>query len=391
MGTHGGRHPLKGDGLKQYQATRLRITVLLFLFCIGWSCAGICADSDTTNVGVTPFVFSEGEVSWSLPASTVGGSVEWLAGWRGQAWQAGLGLSFKENAWETLSLEGALTWGETEITSSVVFDAQTPSFTFAESRIQTEWGEYRLNAIAHFEGKGCGFRITLRGGRETLIRRLRLNWNLNPYYEPLELEQETFFPVLTQGDVYLNLHESVGGFMCWTDEGFQIAGLRLRLTEDLFWGLRWFGNLLVRTEESKFYTTPSLHLEPEEGFNFYAGPVWDRNASVLSGIRFYGFSFYGELGSVEFRSITALVPELELVKEPYWELVGFIWEMPSACSKEKVEASVAFYFGGESLFALGEVDFESKFPLWDNLSIHVNATFTTSGEAILTLGWEAEF
>jgi hypothetical protein len=90
-----------------------------------------------------------------------------LAGWRGETWQAGLGLSFKENAWETLSLESALTWGETEITSSVVFDAQTPSFTFAESRIQTEWGEYRLNAIAHFEGKGCGFRITLRGGRET--------------------------------------------------------------------------------------------------------------------------------------------------------------------------------------------------------------------------------
>jgi hypothetical protein len=224
-----------------------------------------------------------------------------------------------------------------------------------------------------------------------LLRRLRLNWNLKPYHDPLELEQETFSPALTQGDVCLNLHESANAFLCWTGEGFSFAGLRLRLADDLFWGLRWFGTLFLRADQSRFYASPSLHLEPEQGFNLYAGPVWDRNASVLSGIRFYGFGFYGELGEVGFRSITALVPELELVKEPYWELVGFIWEMPGCSTEETGEVSVAFYFGGDSLFALGEVDFESKLPLWDNLSIRTDATFTTSGEAVLTLGWEAEF
>jgi hypothetical protein len=378
--------------LKQYEAARPRILVLLFLSCIVWVCAGLYASSDTTNAGVTPFVSSEGELAWALPVSTLEGSAEWLAGCRGEAWQAGLGFCFEENAWKTLSLEGAVTWGGAEITSSVVIDVQTPSFTFAESWLQAEWDAYRMTAIAHLEEKGCGFRITLRGGRETLIRRLRLNWNLSPYHrDPLELEEETFSPTLTQGDVYLNLHESANAFMRWTDEGFEFAGLRLRLADDLFWGLRWFGTLFVRTDESKFYTSPSLHLEPEPGFSLYAGPVWDRAASTLSGIKFYGFSFYGELGSVEFRSITALVPELELVKEPYWELVGFIWEMSGCCTEEVGEASVAFFFGGDSLFDLGEIDFESEIPLWDNFSVHIDATFTTFGEATLTLGWEAEF
>jgi hypothetical protein len=80
---------------------------------------------------------------------------------------------------------------------------------------------------------------------------------------------------------------------------------------------------------------------------------------------------------------------LYLIKAPYWELVGFIWEWPSLSGEETGEASVAFLFGGEGPFNLGEIDFESEIPLFEGFTLSLGACLKTAGgtDSSVSLGW----
>lgn len=336
----------------------------------------------------TPFLHSEGELLWSVSEATSLGNAEWEVGWYGEGWRFGFLTTFAENTWETLGLAGNLTFAKAEIMSHVVFDPTESSFSFTEIQATATWGDYRAEGLALLESEGLGWRVFIRGGRGTFLERLRLWWNLK--YGRDELEEETFSPFLTWGDLVLRLSDFVSLFSRFNhEEGFEHAGLQFGPTEATFWDIRWFATMIFSVDRATVYHTPSLWVKNPPGTSFYLGTIWDRDTSELSGIKLYGFSFYGKIGDVRFRSYTSLEGAVSLIKEPYWELVGLIWEWPSFSGEEKGEASVAFLFGGESLFSLGEVDFESEIPLFEGFTLSIGAYLETAGgdDSSVSFGW----
>ena len=333
-----------------------------------------------------PFLHSEGEFLWSISEATLLGSAEWEAGWRGEGWQFGLVTTFAENTWETLGLEGDLTFAEAEILSRVVFDPATSSFSFTEVQARATWGDWRAEGFALLQPEGLGGRVYLRGG--SILERLRLRWNLE--YGRDELVEETFSPFLSWGDATLRFSGFVGLSLRFNhEEGFEHAGLQFGPTEITFWGIRWFASMIFLVDRARVYHTPSFSVTNPPGVSVYVGTIWDRDESVLSGIKLYGFSFYGEIGDVRFRSYTSLEGGISLIKAPYWELVGFIWEWPGCCEESEGEASVAFLFGGEGPFNLGEVDLEAEIPLFEGFTLSIGACLETAGgdDSSFSLGW----
>jgi hypothetical protein len=327
-------------------------------------------------------------MTWSVSEATLLGTAEWEAGWRGEGWQFSFLTTFAENTWETLGLEGLVTLPGLELAPRVSFDAPEKAFSFARLDVEAKWSDYRAQGLALLESEGLGWRVFIRGGNEAFLDRLRLWWNLK--YARDELVEATFSPFLSWGDATLRFSDFVGLSLRFNhEEGFEHAGLQFGPTEATFWGIRWFVTMIFLVDRARVYHTPSFSVENPPGVSVYVGTIWDRDESILSGIKLYGFSFYGKIGEVRFRSYTSLVGGINLIKDPYWELVGLIWEWPSRCSEDKGEASVAFLFGGEGPFSLGEVDFESEIPLFEGFTLSLGACLETAGrdDSSFSLGW----
>ena len=159
-----------------------------------------------------------------------------------------------------------------------------------------------------------------------------------------------------------------------------------------------FGGILSFTPEEKtLEISPAFSLDSPDCFDLYAGILWDSaapagaGASRLDGFKLYGIGFRSEAGPLRLRGLYALSPnEIALVPAPYTALFGAVWDTAGCCG-EPGEGSIAFLFGDDGLFDLGEVLAELAIPVLDTMTVRVGLSLPTAGSPILTLGWDAVF
>ena len=145
--------------------------------------------------------------------------------------------------------------------------------------------------------------------------------------------------------------------------------------------------LTFTTEEKTLEIAPSLSLNAPDCFDLYTGLDWDPATRTLSGLKVYGFGTRCELGDVGLRVLVSLDPNvLALVKAPYRSLIGLVWAMTGPCD-DPGEGSVAFFFGDDGLFDLGEVLAQVILPLADHFTIALDVEIPATGSPTITFGW----
>jgi hypothetical protein len=135
---------------------------------------------------------------------------------------------------------------------------------------------------------------------------------------------------------------------------------------------------------------PSLVLRSGTCFEIYAGLAWDEPTRTLGGSSVYGIGLSCAAGDIELRGLWELDPSsIELVKTPYWALIGLVWDLPSVLS-EPGEGSVALFFGEEALFALGEIEFAAVWSIAPGWSAGIQIDLKVGGGGQFVFRWEGE-
>jgi len=125
-------------------------------------------------------------------------------------------------------------------------------------------------------------------------------------------------------------------------------------------------------------------------FDIYLGLIWDAVTRQIDGLRLYGLGFRCDIAEVGVRALFSFDPAtIALVKAPYNALIGLVWDVAGCCA-ELGEGSVAFFFGEDNLFDLGEIEAAFTLPIVDGLTLSLTATFAMAGTHTLAFGWELE-
>ena len=66
------------------------------------------------------------------------------------------------------------------------------------------------------------------------------------------------------------------------------------------------------------------------------------------------------------------------------------WTAIQGCCGETGEASVAFFFGEDNLFDLGEILFDAAYPAAEKLSFSLSFTLPMNGGPTFSFGWNYE-
>jgi hypothetical protein len=150
-----------------------------------------------------------------------------------------------------------------------------------------------------------------------------------------------------------------------------------------------FGAFLTFTADEKTVEiVPSLSLDAPDCFDLYTGLDWDRTTRTLSGLQIYGLGYRCELGDVGLRVLASLDPNvLALVKAPYRSLIGLVWPMTGPCD-DPGEGSVAFFFGDDGWFDLGEILAEIIVPLDNRLTLLLTLELPAIGSPTIEVGWD---
>lgn len=341
----------------------------------------------------SPFLHSGGEITIDPSGGFLKITLDSLleVGWQGEGWQTSVLSTITQNEFSKLEVKGSTTLLGVALTSNTVFDPQSASFTSTQEEANFTWNGLQVEGIGRLEKRGLGFGILVQAGDSSPFQQLWMRFNLKQYRD--EIIDETSCPSFSSAKLDLKLPVPCLDFISleigWKNDGFEEAWVSLEQGVEILPWLSLGTSVSFRLDEKKVTLYPSLSVSSPPGVDLFCGIDWDAANNKIVGLKLYGIGFHGEVGGVRFRSLTSLAEdEIDLVKGPYWELLGLIWKVPCRCGEG--EASLAFYFGDGYLFDLSEIDFEGEIPLTQAASISGVVCLTTAGLPSLTLGWHLD-
>ncbi|MCK5802682.1 MAG: hypothetical protein KAI66_07615 [Lentisphaeria bacterium] len=360
------------------------VRLLVPLFVLGW-----CG----TVLTGTPFIHSEGEIAVSSldtsPDLSLQTSLE--AGWKEDGWQVSGIATVMDNHWTELRWEGLATLGEISLRSSTIFDPQSASFTSTQMDVAFLWSGLQVGALTRLEGTGVGFGLSIAGPSDSIVQGINLRFNLKQYQD--EIVEETFCTEFSHATINLKLPvpcmDDIFAEIDLNRDGLDEVWLQLQQPLNVLPWLSLGMAVTFRTDEKAASLSPSLSLSSPSCFDLYWGVDWESTDSTFSGLKLYGIGFHGEIGGVQIRSLTALLPdEIALVKSPYWELLGIASKIPTYCGEGEVSA--VCYFGDSGLFDVGEVYLEINLPLSPAWMFSLTICLPTAGTPSFTLTWKGD-
>ncbi|MEW5826306.1 MAG: hypothetical protein AB1778_05690 [Candidatus Bipolaricaulota bacterium] len=264
-----------------------------------------------------------------------------------------------------------------------------------------EWREGTLDVTLGFEtfclalgllrqGKGVGGTIRLELPRASLLEEVSIGLNVDAFGR---VQTESCQFPLTYAETRFSFScacaEGVGtatflatGFSDFVVSAASVGGMPFGVTLGV--------QVRYAAGESTLHVAPTLSLGHSECFELYAGLAWEQATATLSGIALYGVGLACEIGDVRVRGLWELDPNaISLVAEPYWALLGFVWDVSGCCGDG--ERSVAFFFGEDGLFGLGAMEFSIEEVATPGCTTSLTVTLKTSGIASLTFGWQVSF
>ncbi|HEU67632.1 MAG TPA: hypothetical protein ENN53_00125 [Candidatus Acetothermia bacterium] len=338
-----------------------------------------------------PSLTWDGKLSWDLATAAVKWASDLSLAWDLGPWKWTTASSFADGAWTKLLLSGSGRLKGSAVTPSVEFNPQALAFKGAKLcwRILS-WEGVEFRGVARLEEKGFGWGLSLRSPPGSLVERVRLRFNLKRQLD--EVKDATFTPSFSFGEARFSIPLScclsrIRGWVRFTKAGFEEAGVSFPLPGKLDCGISFWVSLRFRIEEKRASLFPSLVYQGPAGVALLLGLDWDPATSTLRGISLYGFGFHGKVGDFRFRSLTGLAEDkIDLVKDPYWELMELIWKVPGCCGDG--EAAVTFYFGDDGPFGLGEVELRAEAELAPGARVGARLELPVGGGGKIGFTWQ---
>ena len=315
------------------------------------------------------------------------------AGLQAETWRFGALADLSDGAWTGFSLEAAAVIGETAATASTTFDPTDGSFLAAEAMAVGPLQGVVFSTLARLEPGALGAAVSVEGDGSAPLQAAEIGFNLSPFGE---IQTESCALAFSYASAAFTLpigecEETAEIEILWDCDGFVEFAASVAEVGALPFGMQFGGFLSFTPEEKMLEISPAFSLDSPDCFDLYAGILWDSDANRLDGFKLYGIGFRSEAEGLRLRGLYALSPnEIALVPDPYTALFGAVWDTAGCCGKAG-EGSVAFLFGDEGLFDLGEVLGELVLPIIDTVTVTLGFSLPTAGPPTLTVGWDAAF
>ena len=293
---------------------------------------------------------------------------------------------------DTLSLSSIAPLGSATLSAAVQFDEQTASTVSGNAGVATAFDEIGIDVETVFAPGAMGMGIEVRPQLGAIVERFAIGFNLSPF-GTTQTESCSLNFTFIEIDFSFSgppCADAITGSLLYEADGFTELYLSASQVGGLPIGVSFGASVLHEAEEKTLDLHPSLTVESPACLDVYAGLDWDDATRSLKGIKIYGLGARCEIGGVRFRGLWSLAPsEIALVKAPYWSLLGLVWTL-SGCCDEEGEGSVAFFFGDENLFDIGEIEAAFMLPVSETSSVSLTAALKMGGGYTLTLGWDVE-
>ena len=344
-------------------------------------------------VMANPAVQSQGTITVDPTAGTISLDASVAAGWTSESINLLMALNLSNTGIDRLSADASVALGEVLTTGLVAtFDPQASSFTQSQFGIAAALQDANLSFTGLLEPNALGWSVDLASTTDSVLQAIAIGFNIDPFGG---IQTESCRPAFTYARFDLaipldgcNTTASVSS--SWDCAGFGELSLSVPTVGGLAWGVQIGALLTFAMDKKTLEFFPTLNLDNPECFDFYTGLEWDNVTNTISAINFYGVGFRCEINDVQVRILYSLDPStIALVKSPFKSLIGFVWPMPGCCG-EPGEASVAFFFGEDNLFDLGEILFDAAYPAAENLSFSLSFTLPMDGGPTFSFGWSYE-
>jgi len=343
----------------------------------------------TLTAFATPILASSGTLTLDTETGTLALDTSFTAGWEDEQVGAHVSLDAVETGVERLEAAISACFDPgSSFHLIATFDPPSASFTQAVCGGELTLAEGVLSAGLVMEPGAAGLSLAF-APTESLLQEASAGFNLDAYGAiqtsscalPFSQARACFqFPLAAcEATVAADIRFDAGGFGELTLSTPMVGSLPLAVSFGAF--------LTFTTDEKALEVVPSLSLDAPDCFDLYTGLDWDPATRTLSGLRIYGLGYRCELGDIGVRVLASLDPDvLALVKAPYRSLIGLVWPMAGPCG-EPGEGSVAFFFGEDGPFDLGEVLTEIIVPLDDGLTIALTLELPVNGSPKILFGW----
>lgn len=336
-------------------------------------------------IGVAaPLSFNwEGDLRWELPLDVSFESTISL-GWEIGGWTCGLSSTHTGAGWERLSFTG----GSGETKAELSFDPSVPSFSSAKLTSEGELpGGYKWKWLGVLEPGKFGFGLKIFGSY--VLREVGLRFNLKRFRDEPIGEELTLsygylsarFPFCCVSPVWVRAD--------WEKEGFEKLSCSFMLPQGIFGEgcPLYLGASLGLSEDKKEERVfPGIYLSTPRGLFVFLSADWDEDLHLLKGLRLYGFLFRWKSQSISLNLITSLAEDvIDLVEDPYWEMLGICWNLNGCCGPGKV--SVELFFGDGGLMGLGKLKLKGEVNLSRSTAFSLELSLPKGDPPTISAGW----
>ncbi len=337
-----------------------------------------------------PILASSGTLMLDTDTGTFALDTSFTAGWENEHVGAYVSIDAVETGVERLEAAVSACF-ETGSSFHLIatFDPPSASFTQAVCNATAALSEGVLSASLVVEPRAAGLSLAF-APTESLLQEASAGFNLDAFGAIQTSSCALFF---SQARAHFQFpleacEATVSADIRFDGDGFGALTLSTPTVGSVPLAVSFGAFLTFTADEKTLEVVPSLSLDAPDGFDLYTGLDWDPTTRTLSGLQIYGLGYRCELGDVGLRVLVSLDPHvLALVKAPYRSLIGLVWPMAGPCD-EPGEGSVAFFFGEDGLFDLGDVLAEIIVPLDDGLKIALTLELPVNGSPTISFGWD---
>ena len=344
--------------------------------------------------GGTLGVVGSGAVGCDVSALTFTLDASLAISYEEQGASVSLALCFDAGSLDDVVAEvaasGVLAGAAVDVAASLRFDPVTAELSGSTAGVTLETSALRLAFDLVRQGDGFGATTKLAPVEQTVLDSITLGLNVDAFGEVQTQSCALRFTYAAADFAFSFGCAEVDATITFLETGFSELVLAAGNVGGLPVGITLGAQVQYAVDEKRAQVVPSVSLESPECFDLYAGLVWDEATRTLSGISLYAIGLAYEVDNVRVRGLWELdPPAIELVQEPYWALLGIVWDIAGCCG-ETGEGSMALFFGGAGLFSIGEVELGLEWPAAPGLELSLGVTYTLPGVTQITFGWRAE-